>query len=225
MKERAILAGGCFWGMQDLSANCPACLRPVSATPAATSPTPPTATTATTPKRSRSSSTRRRSATADLLEFFFQIHDPSTPNRQGNDRGPGYRSAIFYTDERQKPWRRTRSPMWTRPASGPARWSRSWPRRTVLAGRARAPGLSRADPPRLHLPFHPPEVEAAASRSRLTPTPRRASVPGSPGRAGAPPRAHGVPERLRWWSKYRRMGWQRGRSNRMSTRASVRFDH
>jgi peptide-methionine (S)-S-oxide reductase len=37
-----------------------------------------------------------------LLEFFFQIHDPSTPNRQGNDRGPGYRSAIYYTSDAQK---------------------------------------------------------------------------------------------------------------------------
>ncbi|MEP0059866.1 peptide-methionine (S)-S-oxide reductase MsrA, partial [Rhodopirellula bahusiensis] len=37
-----------------------------------------------------------------LLEFFFQIHDPTTPNRQGNDRGPSYRSAIYYVDEAQK---------------------------------------------------------------------------------------------------------------------------
>jgi peptide-methionine (S)-S-oxide reductase len=37
-----------------------------------------------------------------LLEFFFQIHDPSTPNRQGNDRGPSYRSAIYPLDERQR---------------------------------------------------------------------------------------------------------------------------
>jgi peptide-methionine (S)-S-oxide reductase len=39
---------------------------------------------------------------AQILEFFFQIHDPTTLNRQGNDRGPSYRSAIFYTDEVQK---------------------------------------------------------------------------------------------------------------------------
>jgi len=38
----------------------------------------------------------------ELLEFFFQIHDPSTPNRQGNDRGPSYRSAIYYVDDIQK---------------------------------------------------------------------------------------------------------------------------
>ena len=37
-----------------------------------------------------------------LLEFFFQIHDPSTPNRQGNDQGPSYRSGIYYTNEAQK---------------------------------------------------------------------------------------------------------------------------
>jgi peptide-methionine (S)-S-oxide reductase len=38
----------------------------------------------------------------DLLEFFFQLHDPTTPNRQGNDLGPSYRSAIYYTSEDQR---------------------------------------------------------------------------------------------------------------------------
>ena len=52
------------------------------------------------PRRSRSSTIRPRRATA--LEFFFQIHDPTTRNRQGNDVGASYRSAIFYADAEQK---------------------------------------------------------------------------------------------------------------------------
>jgi peptide-methionine (S)-S-oxide reductase len=43
-----------------------------------------------------------RTTYRDILEFFFQIHDPSTKNRQGNDRGVSYRSAIFYTSDEQK---------------------------------------------------------------------------------------------------------------------------
>ena len=51
---------------------------------------------------SRSSSIRKTISFRKLLEFFFQIHDPSTLNRQGNDRGASYRSAIFYTSDAQK---------------------------------------------------------------------------------------------------------------------------
>ena len=58
----------------------------------------------------------------DLLEFFFQIHDPTTRNRQGNDSGASYRSAIFYTSPEQKRSRRTPSPMSRPPACGRARW-------------------------------------------------------------------------------------------------------
>jgi peptide-methionine (S)-S-oxide reductase len=57
---------------------------------------------ATTPKRSRSFLIPHALPYRQLLEFFFQIHDPSTRNRQGNDVGASYRSAIFYTSEEQK---------------------------------------------------------------------------------------------------------------------------
>ena len=75
---------------------------PGSATPAARRRTRPTATTPATPRRWRSSSTRAVTSYRDLLEFFFQIHDPTTRNRQGNDVGTSYRSAIFYVDDEQK---------------------------------------------------------------------------------------------------------------------------
>ena len=69
------------------------------ATPAATSTTRPTAITAPTRRLSRYP---QKTSYRDLLEFFFQIHDPTTRNRQGNDVGASYRSAIFYTNDEQK---------------------------------------------------------------------------------------------------------------------------
>ena len=57
----------------------------------------------------------------DLLEFFFQIHDPTTLNRQGNDVGMSYRSAIYYRTTSSAASPRTRSPTSRPPASGPAR--------------------------------------------------------------------------------------------------------
>ena len=100
--ERAVLAGGCFWGMQDLIRKMPGV------------------------KETRvgytggdvEHATYRHHGThaegieilfdpavlsyRELLEFFFQIHDPSTKNRQGNDKGLSYRSAIYYTSPEQK---------------------------------------------------------------------------------------------------------------------------
>ncbi len=89
-----------------------------------------------------------------LLEFFFQIHDPTTKNRQGNDRGASYRSAIYYIDDAQKAV--AEDTIADVDASRPvARQGRDRGRagRRFLGGRARAPGLSRAHPERLHLPF------------------------------------------------------------------------
>jgi peptide-methionine (S)-S-oxide reductase len=100
--ERAVLAGGCFWGMQDLIRR----YRGVISTRVGYSGGDvPNAT-----YRNHGDHAEAIEIVFDpdkisyraLLEFFFQIHDPSTPNRQGNDRGPSYRSAIFYTSEAQK---------------------------------------------------------------------------------------------------------------------------
>ncbi len=100
--ETAILAGGCFWGMQDLIRKMPGVIKTrvgytggdvVNAT-----------------YRNHGSHAEAievifdpaRMSYRDLLEFFFQIHDPSTRNRQGNDMGASYRSAIYYTSEAQR---------------------------------------------------------------------------------------------------------------------------
>ena len=101
-QERAVLAGGCFWGMQDLSRKLPG----VEATRVGyTGGDVPNAT-----YRNHGSHAEGLEILFDpdqisyrsILEFFFQIHDPSTSNRQGNDSGPSYRSAIYYTSAEQK---------------------------------------------------------------------------------------------------------------------------
>ena len=102
MAERAVLAGGCFWGMQDLIRRLPGV---VSTRVGYTGGEIPDAT-----YRNHGNHAEAIEITFDpdltsyrrLLEFFFQIHDPSTPNRQGNDIGPGYRSAIYHVDEAQR---------------------------------------------------------------------------------------------------------------------------
>jgi peptide-methionine (S)-S-oxide reductase len=100
--EKAILAGGCFWGVEELIRNLPG----VSST-----------VVGYTGGDVRNATYRNHGTHAEaieiefdparlsyrgLLEFFFQIHDPTTRNRQGNDRGTSYRSAIFYLDQTQK---------------------------------------------------------------------------------------------------------------------------
>ncbi|MCF1461184.1 peptide-methionine (S)-S-oxide reductase MsrA [Agrobacterium vitis] len=100
--ERAVLAGGCFWGMQDLIRKLPG----VIATRVGYSG----GDVANATYRNHGTHAEAieiifdplKTSFRDLLEFFFQIHDPSTPNRQGNDVGVSYRSAIFYTSEEQK---------------------------------------------------------------------------------------------------------------------------
>lgn len=101
-QERAILAGGCFWGMQDLFRRHPGVI---------------STRVGYSGGEVKNATYRNHGGHAEaieiifnpqklsyrqLLEFFFQIHDPTTVNRQGNDLGTSYRSAIFYTSEEQK---------------------------------------------------------------------------------------------------------------------------
>ena len=100
--ERAVLAGGCFWGMQDLIRKLPGVLR---------------TRVGYTGGDVKNATYRNHGTHAEgieiqfdpslisyrrILEFFFQIHDPTTPNRQGNDIGLSYRSAIYFTSEAQR---------------------------------------------------------------------------------------------------------------------------
>lgn len=102
MMEKAILAGGCFWGMQDLIRKLPG----VQATRVGyTGGDVAHATYRNHGTHAEAIEILFDPATISyrrLLEFFFQIHDPTTLNRQGNDMGLSYRSAIYYTDAAQK---------------------------------------------------------------------------------------------------------------------------
>ena len=101
-QQTAILAGGCFWGMQDLIRKQPGV---VSTRVGYTGGENANATYRNHPGHAEAIEIIYDPAQTDyraLLEFFFQIHDPTTKNRQGNDVGTSYRSAIFYTDDEQK---------------------------------------------------------------------------------------------------------------------------
>src|ERR1700751_1184635 len=100
--ERAVLAGGCFWGMQDLLRRYPGV---ISTRVGYTGGEVPNATYRNHGNHAEAIEiifNPQIISYRKLLEFFFQIHDPSTLNRQGNDRGAGYRSAIFYTGPDKK---------------------------------------------------------------------------------------------------------------------------
>lgn len=100
--QTAILAGGCFWGMQDLIRKRPG----VVATRVGYSG----GDVANATYRHHGNHAESIEIIFDpdvttyreILEFFFQVHDPTTKDRQGNDRGSSYRSVIFYLDEEQR---------------------------------------------------------------------------------------------------------------------------
>ena len=100
--EKAVLAGGCFWGVQDLLRKRPGV---VSTRVGYTGGEIANATYRSHGNHAEAVEITfdpSRISFRDLLEFFFQIHDPTTKDRQGNDLGRSYRSAIFYTNDAQK---------------------------------------------------------------------------------------------------------------------------
>jgi len=102
MTERAVLAGGCFWGMQDLIRKIPGISKTVVGYTGGDVPNATYRNHGTHAEGIEIEFDPQTISYRQVLEFFFQIHDPTTPNRQGNDRGMSYRSAIYYCNEEQK---------------------------------------------------------------------------------------------------------------------------
>ncbi|WP_424941145.1 peptide-methionine (S)-S-oxide reductase MsrA [Aliiroseovarius sp. S253] len=102
MTERAILAGGCFWGMQDLIRKMPGVEKTRVGYTGGDVPNATYRNHGTHAEGIEIWFDPAKISYRTLLEFFFQIHDPTTVNRQGNDLGTSYRSGIYYLSEDQK---------------------------------------------------------------------------------------------------------------------------
>ena len=100
--EKAILAGGCFWGMQDLIRKRPGVLSTRVGYTGGDVANATYRNHGTHAEAIEITFDPEQTSYRELLEFFFQIHDPTTVNRQGNDVGMSYRSAIFYLDDEQR---------------------------------------------------------------------------------------------------------------------------
>lgn len=102
MQERAVLAGGCFWGMQDLIRKLPGVVKTRVGYTGGDVSNATYRNHGTHAEGIEIIFDPAKTSYRSLLEVFFQIHDPTTPNRQGNDIGLSYRSAIYFVDEAQK---------------------------------------------------------------------------------------------------------------------------
>jgi peptide-methionine (S)-S-oxide reductase len=165
--ETAILAGGCFWGVQELLRHRDGV---ISTSVGYTGGANDNPTYRNHPGHAEAVEIvfdPERISYRDILEFFFQIHDPTTKDRQGYDIGSDYRSEIFYTSDEQR--RVAEDTIADIDASG------LWPGKVVteiseaapfLGGRTRAPGLPPALPERIHLPLPAARLEAATPRDR-----------------------------------------------------------
>jgi peptide-methionine (S)-S-oxide reductase len=101
-REKMILAGGCFWGMQDLFRRRPGVVSTRVGYSGGDVPNATYRNHGTHAEAIEIVFDPEQTSYKKLLEFFFQIHDPTTLNRQGNDIGTSYRSAIFYLDDEQR---------------------------------------------------------------------------------------------------------------------------
>ena len=100
--ERAVLAGGCFWGMQDLLRRYPGVVSTRVGYSGGDVKNATYRNHGTHAEAIEIIFDPAKTSFRTILEFFFQIHDPTTLDRQGNDRGASYRSAIFYTSDEQR---------------------------------------------------------------------------------------------------------------------------
>ena len=99
--EKAILAGGCFWGVEELIRNQPGVISTVVGYTGGDVPNATYRNHGTHAEGIEIVFDPAQISYRSLLQYFFMIHDPTTRNRQGNDIGTSYRSAIFYLDESQ----------------------------------------------------------------------------------------------------------------------------
>ena len=102
MEKKIVLAGGCFWGLEELIRRQPGVIATQVGYTGGENANP---TYENHPGHAEAVEIvydPKKTSYAKLLDFFFQIHDPTTLNRQGNDRGTSYRSAIFYANEEEK---------------------------------------------------------------------------------------------------------------------------
>ena len=100
--ERAVLAGGCFWGVQDLFRKYPGVISTRVGYSGGSTPNATYRNHGAHAEAVEILFDPAKISFRQILEFFFQIHDPMTRNRQGNDVGASYRSAIFYTSDEQR---------------------------------------------------------------------------------------------------------------------------
>ena len=102
MTKKAVLAGGCFWGLEDLIRKQPGVIDTIVGYTGGSVVNPDYHNHEGHAEAVEITYDDTQTSYKKLLDFFFQIHNPTTLNQQGNDRGTSYRSAIFYGNEEEK---------------------------------------------------------------------------------------------------------------------------